>query len=168
MDSNKKCFMISVSHKFVINSYDTEVTLIILCGGKIKRPGHQQQICTTHELPWKRFFLWEGVFASKLNDPGISSYGFQPWKRKRLKPWSRSFHPILVVSFISSPGNVSVSLTQSPGRGSGTRLLNTGSQAELLVACSLNFPLKASWISAMVKEHIADPIRPFIDVVNTP
>ena len=55
-----------------------------------------------------------------------------------------SFLTILAVNSISSPGNVSVSLTQSPGRGSGTRLLSTGSQAELLVACSLNFPLKAS------------------------
>lgn len=65
-----------------------------------------------------------------------------------------------------SPGSVSVSLTHTPGLGSGTLLEWTGSQAELLVACSLNFPLKAAWMSSTVKMQMAEPIRPFIEVVN--
>lgn len=34
-----------------------------------------------------------------------------------------------------------MSSTQVPGRGSGTLDLRTGNQAELEVACSLNFPI---------------------------
>jgi hypothetical protein len=41
------------------------------------------------------------------------------------------------------PGRVCVSLTHCPGRGSGTLDDNTGSQAELDEACSLNLPKKA-------------------------
>lgn len=37
-------------------------------------------------------------------------------------------------------GRLAVSLTQVPGLGSGTFEFNTGNQAELDVACSLNFP----------------------------
>lgn len=65
-------------------------------------------------------------------------------------------------------GKDEVSLTQVPGRGSGTLLLMTGSQAELDVACSLNFPSKAFWMSPIVKVQIADPMRPVEAVVNTP
>ncbi|KAG8222974.1 hypothetical protein J437_LFUL002697 [Ladona fulva] len=50
------------------------------------------------------------------------------------------------------------------GLGSGTRFERTGSQAELLVACSLNLPAKASWTASREKEQMADPIRPFVDV----
>lgn len=68
----------------------------------------------------------------------------------------------------NAPGNVSVSLTHSPGLGSGTLLLKTGNHAELLVACSLNRPRNASIIAEMSNEQIAEPISPFIEVVNTP
>ena len=37
-------------------------------------------------------------------------------------------------------GKLAVSLTQVPGRGSGTFEFSTGNHAELDVACSLNFP----------------------------
>jgi hypothetical protein len=65
-------------------------------------------------------------------------------------------------------GRVSVSLTQVPGRGSGTRLDRTGSQADDDEACSLNLPLKADWMSVRVNEQIAEPIRPLVEVVNVP
>lgn len=65
-------------------------------------------------------------------------------------------------------GNEDVSLTQVPGRGSGTLLVITGSQAELDDACSLNFPSNAFWMSPMVNVQIADPMSPVEAVVNTP
>ena len=40
-------------------------------------------------------------------------------------------------------GTSLVSSTHDPGLGSGTLLLATGSQAEVLLSCSLNFPLLA-------------------------
>lgn len=60
-----------------------------------------------------------------------------------------------------------MSLTHSPGLGSGTLELRTGSHAELDVACSLNFPRKASWISSKVKTHKAEPWNPDPTVVKT-
>lgn len=65
-------------------------------------------------------------------------------------------------------GKVSVSLTQVPGLGSGTRLDKTGNQADDDVACSLNFPLKAAWMSLRVNEQMADPIKPLVEVVKVP
>lgn len=65
-------------------------------------------------------------------------------------------------------GKVSVSSTQVPGLGSGTRLDKTGSHAEEDVACSLNFPLNEAWMSLRENEQIADPIRPFVEVVKVP
>lgn len=65
-------------------------------------------------------------------------------------------------------GKVSVSFTQVPGLGSGTLLDKTGSQADEEVACSLNFPLKTSWMSESRKEQMAEPIRPLVEVVNVP
>lgn len=59
-----------------------------------------------------------------------------------------------------------MSLTHSPGLGSGTLEESTGSQAELEVACSLNFPLKASWIASKVNTHNADPWNPEPTVVK--
>lgn len=72
------------------------------------------------------------------------------------------------MKFNTVSGNVSVSLTQVPGRGSGTLLDKTGSQADEEEACSLNFPLNAIWMSGRVKEHIAEPIRPLVEVVKVP
>lgn len=67
-------------------------------------------------------------------------------------------------------GRVSVSLTQVPGLGSGTLLERTGSQAEEEEACSLNLLgwLKAAWISSNVKEQMAEPIKPLVEVVKVP
>jgi len=45
---------------------------------------------------------------------------------------------------VYSPGKFWLSLTHSPGLGSGTLEVRTGSQAEEDVACSLNLPLKAA------------------------
>jgi hypothetical protein len=53
-----------------------------------------------------------------------------------------------------------VSSTHAPGLGSGTLLLGTGSQAEALVVCSLNFPSKAWLTASSWKVHTALPIRP--------
>jgi len=72
------------------------------------------------------------------------------------------------MKFRTVSGRVSVSLTQVPGLGSGTLLLMTGSQADEEVACSLNFPSKAFWMSCMVKEQIAEPIKPVEAVVKAP
>lgn len=72
------------------------------------------------------------------------------------------------MKFKTVSGKVSVSFTQVPGRGSGTLLLRTGNHAELEDACSLNFPLNAAWISDSLKEQIAEPINPFVEVVKVP
>lgn len=72
------------------------------------------------------------------------------------------------MKFSTVSGSEDVSLTQVPGLGSGTLLLMTGSQAEDEVACSLNFPSKAFWMSLIVKVQIAEPISPVEAVVKTP
>lgn len=72
------------------------------------------------------------------------------------------------MKFSTVSGRDAVSFTHVPGRGSGTLLLMTGSQAELEVACSLNFPSKAFCMSPIVKVQIADPISPVEAVVKTP
>lgn len=72
------------------------------------------------------------------------------------------------MKFSTESGKVSVLLTQVPGRGSGTRLDKTGNHADEDEACSLNFPAKAAWMSLKVKEHMADPIRPLVEVVKVP
>lgn len=45
------------------------------------------------------------------------------------------------MKFNTVSGKLDVSSTHVPGRGSGTFDLSTGNQAELEVACSLNFPI---------------------------
>jgi hypothetical protein len=45
------------------------------------------------------------------------------------------------MKFKTVSGKLAVSSTQVPGRGSGTFEFNTGSQAELDDACSLNLPV---------------------------
>lgn len=75
---------------------------------------------------------------------------------------------IYLMKLSTESGRDSVSLTQVPGLGSGTLLLITGNQADEEVACSLNFPSKAFWISLIVKVHIADPISPVEAVVKAP
>lgn len=82
--------------------------------------------------------------------------------------YNNSLKQSYLIKFKTVSGRDDVSLTQVPGLGSGTRLLMTGSHAELEVACSLNFPSNAFWISLMVNVHIADPIKPVDAVVKTP
>lgn len=73
-----------------------------------------------------------------------------------------------LMKFSTVSGSEDVSLTHVPGLGSGTLLLITGNQAEDEVACSLNFPSKAFWISPMVKVQMAEPMSPVEAVVKTP
>lgn len=71
------------------------------------------------------------------------------------------------MKFKTESGSAVVSFTQVPGLGSGTLFLKTGNQAALALACSLNFPAKASWMLLMEYEHMAEPIRPSLEpVVN--
>lgn len=49
------------------------------------------------------------------------------------------------MKFNTVSGKLEVSFTHVPGRGSGIFELSTGSQAELEVACSLNFPAEEKW-----------------------
>lgn len=78
------------------------------------------------------------------------------------------FRYTYLIKLSTVSGREDVSFTQVPGLGSGTLLVMTGSQAELEVACSLNLPSKAFWMSPMVKVQMADPISPVEAVVNTP
>lgn len=69
------------------------------------------------------------------------------------------------MKFRTESGSAVVSFTQVPGLGSGTLFLRTGNQAALALACSLNFPAKASWIFFIEYEHMAEPIKPSLDPV---
>lgn len=60
------------------------------------------------------------------------------------------------------------SLTHWPGLGSGTLVLCTGSQFELIALCSLKFPLNVSVMSCKEKAHTAEPLMLFTGVVNVP
>ena len=46
------------------------------------------------------------------------------------------------MKFKTVSGKLDVSLTQVPGRGSGTREFKTGNHAELELDCSLNLPVE--------------------------
>lgn len=60
------------------------------------------------------------------------------------------------------------SLTHWPGLGSGTLVLCTGSQFELMALCSLKLPLNVSVMSCREKAHTAEPLMLFTGVVNVP
>lgn len=60
------------------------------------------------------------------------------------------------------------SLTHWPGLGSGTLVLCTGSQFELIALCSLKLPLNVSVMSCKEKAHTAEPLMLFTGVVNVP
>lgn len=50
------------------------------------------------------------------------------------------------MKFNTESGSAAVSLIHVPGRGSGTLEFNTGNQAELEDACSLNLPVE-KWVN---------------------
>lgn len=60
------------------------------------------------------------------------------------------------------------SLTHWPGLGSGTLVLCTGNQFELIALCSLKLPLNVSVMSCKEKAHTAEPLMLFTGVVNVP
>lgn len=58
------------------------------------------------------------------------------------------------MKFRTVSGKLAVSLTQVPGRGSGTLEFSTGSHAEFDDACSLNFPGRRRFLGILSRLKI--------------
>lgn len=79
-----------------------------------------------------------------------------------------SINECVFIKFSVKSGRVLLSLWHWPGRGSGTLLLKTGNQLELIAACSLKFPSNVSVISWRLKAHTALPDILLGGVVKVP